>query len=66
MQEAYCNTLKKLKEAMEEPQKESMEFVNYMHSQLKELTDHKSAGNNIHNFSNIYYYFDIIIYAIFK
>ncbi|CAA2986217.1 homeobox knotted-1-like 1 [Olea europaea subsp. europaea] len=42
--EAYCNTLKKLKEAMEEPLKESMEFVNYMHSQLKGLTDHKSAG----------------------
>ncbi|KAL2459624.1 Homeobox protein knotted-1-like 12 [Forsythia ovata] len=44
--EAYCNTLKKLKEALEEPQKESMEFINYMHSQLKELMDNKSSGDS--------------------
>ncbi|KAL3835376.1 hypothetical protein ACJIZ3_010112 [Penstemon smallii] len=35
--EAYCMTLNKLKEAMEEPQQESMAFINYMYSQLNEL-----------------------------
>ncbi|XP_057767619.1 homeobox protein knotted-1-like 1 [Salvia miltiorrhiza] len=35
--EAYCETLKKLKEEMEEPQQESMEFINLMYSQLDEL-----------------------------
>lgn len=37
-QEAYCLTLGKLKEAMEEPQVNSMAFINNMHSQLRELT----------------------------
>ncbi|KAI9080062.1 hypothetical protein K1719_037995 [Acacia pycnantha] len=37
--EAYCMTLGKLKEAMEEPQTESLAFINNMHSQLKDLTD---------------------------
>ncbi|WJX67177.1 Homeobox protein knotted-1-like, variant 2 [Trifolium repens] len=36
--EAYCLALNKLKEAMEEPQQNSMEFINNMHSQLRELT----------------------------
>jgi Zn-dependent protease with chaperone function len=36
--EAYCLALRKLKEAMEEPQQKSMAFINNMHSQLKELT----------------------------
>ncbi|XP_011083332.1 homeobox protein knotted-1-like 1 [Sesamum indicum] len=35
--EAYCMTLKKVKEVMEEPQQESMAFINYMYSQLEEL-----------------------------
>ncbi|XP_041997487.1 homeobox protein knotted-1-like 1 [Salvia splendens] len=35
--EAYCVTLKKLKEEMEEPQQESMEFINIMYSQLDDL-----------------------------
>ncbi|KAJ7970247.1 Homeobox protein knotted-1-like 1 [Quillaja saponaria] len=36
--EAYCLALGKLKEAIEEPQQESMDFIDNMHSQLKELT----------------------------
>ncbi|OIW16045.1 hypothetical protein TanjilG_04580 [Lupinus angustifolius] len=36
--EAYCLALSQLKEAMEEPQKKSMTFINNMHSQLRELT----------------------------
>ncbi|XP_058727338.1 protein KNATM-like [Vicia villosa] len=36
--EAYCLALNKLKEAMEEPQQNSMAFINSMHSQLRELT----------------------------
>ncbi|KAL0429645.1 UNVERIFIED_CONTAM: hypothetical protein Sradi_0590500 [Sesamum radiatum] len=35
--EAYCMALKKVKEVMEEPQQESMAFINYMYSQLEEL-----------------------------
>ncbi|KAL0290377.1 UNVERIFIED_CONTAM: hypothetical protein Scaly_2673000 [Sesamum calycinum] len=35
--EAYCKTLKKVKEVMEEAQQESMAFINYMYSQLEEL-----------------------------
>ncbi|XP_004512773.1 homeotic protein knotted-1-like [Cicer arietinum] len=36
--EAYCLALSKLKEAMEEPQQNSMAFINNMHSQLRELS----------------------------
>ncbi|CAL0322267.1 unnamed protein product [Lupinus luteus] len=36
--EAYCMALGQLKEAIEEPQKKSMAFINNMHSQLRELT----------------------------
>ncbi|XP_054785844.1 protein KNATM-like [Prosopis cineraria] len=36
--EAYCMALGKLKEAMEEPQIESLDFINNMHSQLRDLT----------------------------
>ncbi|KAE9600228.1 hypothetical protein Lalb_Chr14g0370701 [Lupinus albus] len=36
--EAYCMSLGQLKEAIEEPQKKSMAFINNMHSQLRELT----------------------------
>ncbi|CAL0323929.1 unnamed protein product [Lupinus luteus] len=36
--EAYCLALSQLKEAMEEPQKKSMAFINNMHLQLRELT----------------------------
>ncbi|XP_028756657.1 homeobox protein knotted-1-like 1 [Neltuma alba] len=35
--EAYCVALGKLKEAMEEPQTESLAFINNMHSQLRDL-----------------------------
>ncbi|GFP82421.1 hypothetical protein PHJA_000385100, partial [Phtheirospermum japonicum] len=35
--EAYCVALNKLKEVIEEPQQESMAFINYMYSQLEEL-----------------------------
>ncbi|XP_022726053.1 homeobox protein knotted-1-like 2 [Durio zibethinus] len=35
--EAYCSALSKLKEAMEEPQQETIAFINGMHSQLREL-----------------------------
>lgn len=38
VQEAYCLALGKLKEAIEEPQQDSMVFINNMHLQLKELT----------------------------
>lgn len=36
-QEAYCRTLKKVKEVIQEPQQESMEFINHMYSQLQDL-----------------------------
>ncbi|GKV05248.1 hypothetical protein SLEP1_g17282 [Rubroshorea leprosula] len=36
--EAYCTALSKLKEAMEEPQQETIAFISSMHSQLRELT----------------------------
>ncbi|KAL7114459.1 hypothetical protein ACP275_04G122300 [Erythranthe tilingii] len=35
--EAYCMTLKKVKERMEEPQQESMAFIDQMYSQLGDL-----------------------------
>ncbi|KAE8709652.1 NAD-dependent dihydropyrimidine dehydrogenase subunit PreA-like [Hibiscus syriacus] len=35
--EGYCSVLSKLKEAMEEPQLESIAFINGMHSQLRDL-----------------------------
>ena len=38
LQEAYCSALVKLKEAMEETQEKSMDFVGKMQLQLKELT----------------------------
>ncbi|CAK9153616.1 unnamed protein product [Ilex paraguariensis] len=37
--EAYCMALSKLKDAIEEPQEETMAFINSMHSQLKELME---------------------------
>ncbi|OWM82981.1 homeobox protein knotted-1-like 1 [Punica granatum] len=36
--EAYCVALSKLRDAMEEPQHESMAFISSMHSQLQEMT----------------------------
>ncbi|KAJ0048008.1 hypothetical protein Pint_16858 [Pistacia integerrima] len=51
--EAYCLALGKLKEAMEEPQQETLAFLNTMHSQLRELTTttgppppHTSSGES--------------------
>ncbi|KAK6127783.1 hypothetical protein DH2020_038492 [Rehmannia glutinosa] len=35
--EAYCMALNKVKEVIEEPQQESMAFINDMYSQLEEL-----------------------------
>jgi len=43
MQEAYCLALSKLKEAIKEPQQNSMAFINNMHSQLRELTQATSS-----------------------
>lgn len=43
MQEAYCLALRKLKEAMEEPQQKSMAFINSMHSELEELASTELA-----------------------
>ncbi|KAE8732022.1 Pyrimidine 1 isoform 1 [Hibiscus syriacus] len=37
MQEGYCSALTKLKEVMEEPQLETIAFINAMHSQLRDL-----------------------------
>ncbi|PON96776.1 Knotted-like MEINOX transcription factor [Trema orientale] len=37
-EEAYCLALRKLKEAIEEPQQKSMAFINSMHSQLTQIT----------------------------
>lgn len=45
MQEAYCLALSKLKEAMKEPQQNSMAFINNMHSQLRELTQATSSSS---------------------
>ncbi|XP_050219811.1 homeobox protein rough sheath 1 [Mercurialis annua] len=44
--EAYCLALKKLKVAMEEPQHETIGFINNMHLQLNYLqsTDSSSGG----------------------
>ncbi|KAJ4713586.1 Homeobox protein knotted-1-like 1 [Melia azedarach] len=36
--EAYCWALRELKEAIKEPQQETLEFIDKMHSQLTELT----------------------------
>lgn len=36
-QEAYCSVLSKLREAMEEPQQETMAFIDDMHSQLEDM-----------------------------
>ncbi|GMI99494.1 KNOX Arabidopsis thaliana meinox [Hibiscus trionum] len=35
--EGYCSALSKLKEAIEEPQLETIAFINAMHSQLRDL-----------------------------
>ncbi|KAI6674276.1 hypothetical protein NL676_002182 [Syzygium grande] len=35
--EAYCSVLSKLREAMEEPQQETMAFIDDMHSQLEDM-----------------------------
>ncbi|XP_057996169.1 homeobox protein knotted-1-like 2 [Hevea brasiliensis] len=52
--EAYCLALTKLKEAMEEPQHETVAFINSMHMQLRELTttypetsDHSTTSSDI-------------------
>ncbi|CAA3017562.1 homeobox knotted-1-like 1 [Olea europaea subsp. europaea] len=42
--EAYCMTLNRLKEAIKEPQQESMAFIESMHSQLKELMEDPSSS----------------------
>ncbi|KAI3409574.1 KNOX2 domain-containing protein, partial [Psidium guajava] len=36
--EAYCSVLSDLRGAMEEPQQETMAFIDDMHSQLKDMT----------------------------
>lgn len=46
MQEAYCFTLKKLKEALEEPLKETSSFIEEMYIQLKELCENDSKPNS--------------------
>ena len=51
MQEAYCFALSKLKEAMEEPQQETVAFINNMHLQLKELTRTHSKSTAEHSTS---------------
>lgn len=51
MQEAYCFALSKLKEAMEEPQQETVAFINSMHLQLKELTRTHSKSTAEHSTS---------------
>ncbi|XP_054823429.1 homeobox protein knotted-1-like 1 [Prosopis cineraria] len=46
--EAYCMALSSLKEAMEEPTKETRAFINSMHVELKELcnpNDHNDTNN---------------------
>ncbi|KAK3224632.1 hypothetical protein Dsin_004494 [Dipteronia sinensis] len=43
--EAYCKALSKLKEAMEEPQQETVAFINDMHSQLRDLTTSNPPPN---------------------
>ncbi|TYJ07289.1 hypothetical protein E1A91_A12G295200v1 [Gossypium mustelinum] len=37
LKEGYCSALSKLKEAMEEPQQQTIAFINGMHSQLRDL-----------------------------
>ncbi|TXG50935.1 hypothetical protein EZV62_023459 [Acer yangbiense] len=43
--DAYCKALSKLKEAMEEPQQETVAFINDMHSQLRDLTTSNPPPN---------------------
>lgn len=38
MQEAYCMALSNLKEALEEPTKQTKAFIDSMHVELKELS----------------------------
>ncbi|KAK4375780.1 hypothetical protein RND71_006457 [Anisodus tanguticus] len=45
--EAYCATLSKLKEAMEEPHLESIKFINHMYSQLSELMELPSSASTL-------------------
>ncbi|XP_011003758.1 PREDICTED: homeobox protein knotted-1-like 12 [Populus euphratica] len=47
--EAYCFALSKLKEAMEEPQQETVAFINSMHLQLKELSRTHSKSTAEHS-----------------
>ncbi|KAL3574949.1 hypothetical protein D5086_023050 [Populus alba] len=51
LKEAYCFALSKLKEAMEEPQQETVAFINSMHLQLKELTRTHSKSTAEHSTS---------------
>ncbi|KAL5748712.1 hypothetical protein ACOSQ2_026009 [Xanthoceras sorbifolium] len=44
--EKYCEALSKLKEAMEEPQQETVEFIDSMHSQLRQLTSSNTTPPN--------------------
>ncbi|KAE8712486.1 NAD-dependent dihydropyrimidine dehydrogenase subunit PreA-like [Hibiscus syriacus] len=45
--EGYCSALSKLKEAMEEPQLESIAFINGMHSQLRNLAIANPRSPNV-------------------
>ncbi|XVF50415.1 hypothetical protein PTKIN_Ptkin04bG0098000 [Pterospermum kingtungense] len=45
--EAYCSALCKLKEAMEEPQQETIAFINAMHSQLRDLANSNTNTSSV-------------------
>ncbi|KAF5734045.1 homeobox protein knotted-1-like 1 [Tripterygium wilfordii] len=46
--EAYCSALRELKEALEQPQQETIAFINAMQSQLRELTLSDTAAPDHH------------------
>ncbi|KAE8662247.1 NAD-dependent dihydropyrimidine dehydrogenase subunit PreA-like [Hibiscus syriacus] len=45
--EGYCSTLSKLKEAMEEPQLESIVFISGMHSLLRDLARPNTLSSDV-------------------
>ncbi|GER54178.1 homeobox protein knotted-1-like 1 [Striga asiatica] len=45
--EAYCALLKKVKEVIEEPQQESMAFINYVYSQLEDLLHSDAPSSSL-------------------
>lgn len=61
LQEAYCWALRELKEAIKEPQQETLEFIDKMHSQLTELTITNPAPPPNTSSGNLFFLFFLIL-----